>query len=117
VSDIHRGSQAVLDGIKENDLHVWSVEKTMGSPYTFPRWLFWRRWQPKSSKLSHHFFLDLVQELFNSTLYITIVLTNVTITDYCVHSLDSVLWLPVFSTYFFCFYIIENFGLKLKTFF
>jgi hypothetical protein len=22
VSDIHRGSQAVLDGIKENDLHV-----------------------------------------------------------------------------------------------
>jgi hypothetical protein len=27
----------------------------MGS-YTFPRGLFWRRWQQKLSKLSQHFF-------------------------------------------------------------
>jgi hypothetical protein len=31
--------------------------------YTFPRRLFWRRWQPKLSKLSQHFFSDLVREL------------------------------------------------------
>jgi hypothetical protein len=28
------------------------VEKTMGSLYTFPSRLFWRKWQPKLSKLS-----------------------------------------------------------------
>jgi hypothetical protein len=36
----------------------WSVEKTMGSLYMFPRRLFWRRWHPKFSKLSQHFFSD-----------------------------------------------------------
>jgi hypothetical protein len=35
----------------------------MGSLYTFPRKLFWRRWQPKLNKLSQHVFFDLVQEL------------------------------------------------------
>jgi hypothetical protein len=34
-----------------------------GIIYMFPRRLFCRRWQPKLSKLSQHFFLDLVQEL------------------------------------------------------
>jgi hypothetical protein len=38
----------------------------MGSLYRFPRRLFWRRWQPKLSKLSQHFFLDLVLELSDS---------------------------------------------------
>jgi hypothetical protein len=37
--------------------------KTMGSLYMFPRGLFWRRWQPKLSKLSQNFFFDLVREL------------------------------------------------------
>jgi hypothetical protein len=40
----------------------------MGSLYKFPRRLFWR-WQPKLSKLSQHFFLYLVRELFDSTSY------------------------------------------------
>jgi hypothetical protein len=35
----------------------------MGSPCTFPRRLFWRRWQPKLSKLSQNFFCDLAREL------------------------------------------------------
>jgi hypothetical protein len=39
------------------------MEKVMGSLYTFPRRLFWRRWQPKLSKLSQNFLFDLVQEL------------------------------------------------------
>jgi hypothetical protein len=39
------------------------MEKMMGSLYTVPRKLFWRRWQPKLSKLSQHFFFDLVREL------------------------------------------------------
>jgi hypothetical protein len=69
VSDIQRESQAVLDSIKDNDFHgafeAW--KKTMGSLYTFPRRLFGRRWQPKLSKLSQHFFLDLVRELSDST--------------------------------------------------
>jgi hypothetical protein len=34
------------------------MKKTMGSLYTFPR-----RWQPKLSKLSQHFFFDPVWEL------------------------------------------------------
>jgi hypothetical protein len=38
-------------------------EKMIGSLYTFPRRLFWRRWQPTLSKLSQHFFFDLVREL------------------------------------------------------
>jgi hypothetical protein len=42
----------------------WSVKRMMGSLYTFPMRLFWRRWQPKLSKLSQHFFFDLVRELF-----------------------------------------------------
>jgi hypothetical protein len=41
----------------------------MGSLYTFQRRLFWRRWQPKLSNLGQHFSFDLVQELYNSTLY------------------------------------------------
>jgi hypothetical protein len=47
VSDIQRESQVVLDSIKEN--------------------LFWKRWQPKLSKLSQHFFFDLVWELSDNT--------------------------------------------------
>jgi hypothetical protein len=43
--------------------------KTMGSVHKFPRKLFWRRWQPKLSKLSKHFFFDLVWELSDSSLY------------------------------------------------
>jgi hypothetical protein len=35
----------------------------MGSLYTFPRRLVWRRWQPNLSKLSQHFYFDLVREL------------------------------------------------------
>jgi hypothetical protein len=53
VSDIQRKPHAVLNSIKENDFHcafeVWN-KQTMGSPYTFPRRLFWRRWQPNMSK-------------------------------------------------------------------
>jgi hypothetical protein len=49
----------------ENGFHsafeVW--KKTMGSLYTFPRRIFWRRWQPKLSKLSQRFFFNVVQEL------------------------------------------------------
>jgi hypothetical protein len=41
----------------------------MRSLCVFPRRLFWRRWQPKLSKLNQHFFLDLAQELSNSTSY------------------------------------------------
>jgi hypothetical protein len=65
VSDIQRHSQAILDSIKENDFHgvfeAW--KKPTGSLYTFPRRLFLRRWQPKLSKLSQHFFSDIVREL------------------------------------------------------
>jgi hypothetical protein len=35
--------------------------------YTFPRRQLWRIWQPKLSKLSQHFFFDLVCELSDST--------------------------------------------------
>jgi hypothetical protein len=43
----------------------------MRSLHTFPRRLFSRRWQPKLSKLSQHFFFDSAQELSdNSTSYI-----------------------------------------------
>jgi hypothetical protein len=45
--------QAVLDSIKENDFQgafeAWGEKKKKGSLYTFPRKLFWRRWQPKLS--------------------------------------------------------------------
>jgi hypothetical protein len=41
----------------------------MGWLYMFPRRLYWRRWQPKLSKLSQHFFLDLVRELSDSISY------------------------------------------------
>jgi hypothetical protein len=44
-----------------------SVEKMMGLLYTFPRRLFWMRWQPKLSKLGQYFFFDLVWELTDST--------------------------------------------------
>jgi hypothetical protein len=40
----------------------WRVKKK-GSLYTFPRRLFWRRWQPKLNKLSQYFFFDQVNEL------------------------------------------------------
>jgi hypothetical protein len=39
------------------------VEKIMGSLYIFPRRLFWKRWQTKLNKLSHHFFFYLAREL------------------------------------------------------
>jgi hypothetical protein len=72
VSDVQRELQAVLNIIMENDFHsafeAW--KKKMGSLYTFPRRLFWMRWQPKLSTLSHHFFFDLLQELSNITLYV-----------------------------------------------
>jgi hypothetical protein len=44
-------------------------KKTIGSLYAFPRRLFWRRRQPKLSKLSQHFFFDLVRELSGRTSY------------------------------------------------
>jgi hypothetical protein len=52
----------------------WSVEKLVGLLYTFRRRTFWRRWPPKLSKLSQHFFFDLVRELsvkykYNSVQY------------------------------------------------
>jgi hypothetical protein len=53
VSDIQRDSIRVLS----------KRGKTMESLYMFPRRLFWRIWQPKLSKLSQHFFHDLVWEL------------------------------------------------------
>jgi hypothetical protein len=60
--------QVVLNNITENGFHgFWSVGKTTGSLYTFPRRLFWMRWEPKLSKLSRQFFFDLVQELSDST--------------------------------------------------
>jgi transposase len=66
VSDIQRESQAVLDSIKEIYFHgtfeTWEKKK-MGSLYTFPRRLFRKRWQPKFSKLSEHFFFYLFREL------------------------------------------------------
>jgi hypothetical protein len=72
VSDIQRKSQAVFDSMKENDFHSAFEEwkKMMGSLYIFPRRLFWRRWQPKLSKLSQHFFYDLDWELSDRTSYI-----------------------------------------------
>jgi hypothetical protein len=45
----------------------WSMERMLGSLHTFPRRLFWRRWQPKFSKLSQHFYFDLVREISDST--------------------------------------------------
>jgi hypothetical protein len=65
VSDNQREPQAPLDSIKENDFHGAFVarEKTMESLYTFQRRQFLRRWQPKLSNLSQHFFLYLVREL------------------------------------------------------
>jgi hypothetical protein len=73
VSNIQRELQKVLSSIKENDFcdafEVW--KKTMGSLYTFPRRLFWRRLQPKMSKLSQHFFFDLIRELSDTPLYVS----------------------------------------------
>jgi hypothetical protein len=64
VSNIQTDSQAVLDSIKENDFRVLLKRgKKMGSLYTFPRSLFQRRWPPKLSKLSQHFFFDLVDHI------------------------------------------------------
>jgi hypothetical protein len=61
--------------------------KTMGSLYTFPRRLFWRRWQPKWSKLSQHFFFDLVREL--SGLSRVILLCSIRRWRWCHHLLYS----------------------------
>jgi hypothetical protein len=44
--------------------------KMVGSLYMFRRRLFWKRWQPKSTKSRQHLFFYLVQELSDSTLYI-----------------------------------------------
>jgi hypothetical protein len=62
VSGIQRESQAVLNSIKENDFHgsLEAWEKMTGSLDTFPRRLFWRRWQPNTRNIS---FFDLVREL------------------------------------------------------
>jgi hypothetical protein len=64
VSDVQRELQEVLDSIKENDFHgafeAW--KKWWGSLCTLPRRLFWRRWQPKLSKINKHFFFHLVWE-------------------------------------------------------
>jgi hypothetical protein len=49
-----------------------SVEKIMGSLYTFPMRLFWKRWQPKLSKLSQHFFFDLVRKLSDRISYVAL---------------------------------------------
>jgi hypothetical protein len=43
--------------------------KNDGIAVYVPKELFRRRWQPKLSKLSHHFFFDLVQEFSDSTSY------------------------------------------------
>jgi hypothetical protein len=40
--------------------------------YMFSRRLFWRNWQLKLSKLSQHFFFDLVRGLPDSTSYVTL---------------------------------------------
>jgi hypothetical protein len=65
------------------------MEKTTGLLYTFPRRLFWRRWQPKSSKLSQYFFFDLVRKLSNIILYNNL------------H--DGRYLLLISSTWYFCF--------------
>jgi hypothetical protein len=52
----------------------WRAEKKMGSLYMFTRRLFWRRLQPKLSKLNQDFFSDLVWELSDRISY-TIVRT------------------------------------------
>jgi hypothetical protein len=68
VSEIQRESQAVLDSIKGNDFHgAFEARKKRWD--TFPRRLFGRRWQPKFSKLSQHFFFNLVRELSDRTSY------------------------------------------------
>jgi hypothetical protein len=45
-------------------------KKKMGSLYAFPRRLFWRRWQPKLSMLSQHFFFWPSPVTFRYTPYI-----------------------------------------------
>jgi hypothetical protein len=52
--------------------YFWSVEKTMGLLYTFPRRLSRMWWQLKLSKLSQHFFSDPVRELSNTSACISI---------------------------------------------
>jgi hypothetical protein len=71
VPDIQRESEAVLDSIEENDSHgaFEARKKKKGSLYTFARSPFWKRWQPKLSKLSQHFFFYLVRAFPHSTSY------------------------------------------------
>jgi hypothetical protein len=67
VSDIQRELQVILDSIKENgSTALLKRGKNMGSLHVFQRRLFCRKWQPKSSKLSPHFFPDLVWEISDS---------------------------------------------------
>jgi hypothetical protein len=89
VSDNQRESQVVLDSTGENDFHgtLEALEKMMGSLYTFPRRLFWKRWQTKLSKLSQLFFFDLVWEL-SDTLCIVFSQGN-TYTQLCVKHCTS----------------------------
>jgi hypothetical protein len=63
VSDIQRWYSISLR--KMTSTVLLKRGKIMGSLYTFPRWLLWRRWQPKLSKLSQHVFFDLVWKLSN----------------------------------------------------
>jgi hypothetical protein len=72
----------------KNDFHgafeAW--EKTMGSLYTFPmfpRRLFWRKWQPKLSKLSQHFVFDLVRELSDRISYSLIIFIYNPLSIFC----------------------------------
>jgi hypothetical protein len=49
-------------------------EKAMELLYTFPRRLFWRRWQPILSKFRQNVFFDLVREISDSNSYTTTIM-------------------------------------------
>jgi hypothetical protein len=68
--DIQRGLLAVLDSIKENDLHGAFLKhgKPNGLAVYLPKETILKEITAKI-KLSQHFYFDLVQELSNRTFY------------------------------------------------
>jgi hypothetical protein len=62
-------SEGITSSTRQHSQCFWSMEKTMGSLYTFQWRLLWRSWKPILSKLFQHFFLDVARELLNSTSY------------------------------------------------
>jgi hypothetical protein len=70
VSDIQRILQVVVNSIKENDFHgAFEAWKKNGIAVYVPKQTILKEMAAKLSKLSQHFFFDLVQEFSDNTSY------------------------------------------------